>query len=223
MGQPTNKNVLMVVTACNRLGYLSRSLYSLDNHDAGYPFKLIIVDDNSEDDTRSFLKEQHHKIFFNPKPLGSGQNVKRSWELALTYKKWDYLVNADSDYVYSDNWLKIIIENLESKPEIGISTGFNHPDDPPIEGMIFRINDRKCKYVKSCIGGNFAIKREWVEKLVAIPDIWDAVAWDYALSSWVFKNGGKIISVVCSVVQHIGKVGVCCAGECVEGEKFVGE
>ena len=83
-----------------------------------YPkFDVFLSDDNSNDDTKKYIKlikNKKFKIKLNKKNLGYGGNIKRC--ISFAYKnKYDYAIMIHGDDQYDVKYIKKIFEKLNDK------------------------------------------------------------------------------------------------------------
>lgn len=136
--------VNLVIVTFNRLEYTKECLQALYKVDAGYPFKIIIVDNGSDDGTVDFLEiltRQYdsliiEKIIFLKENKGIPYAFNLGWDLSPK----DYYLKLDNDMVVQrEGWLKDLVEATDK-----IQTG-----------AIFAYNVEQVSYVKEVREGLF--------------------------------------------------------------------
>ena len=99
--------VSVIVTNYNYGKYLRRCIKSLLNQDF-YSYEIIIIDDNSTDDSKNILLEYLSnpkiKVIFNPTNIGVGASSAAGGKQALG----KYIVRVDADDYVNVNFLKCL-------------------------------------------------------------------------------------------------------------------
>ncbi len=83
-------------------------------------FELVITDDCSTDSTKAILNEYAEndsriKVFFNEKNLG----FKKNFEKAISLCSGDYIALSDQDDIWTENHLKVLLENIGNNDLVG--------------------------------------------------------------------------------------------------------
>lgn len=113
--------VHICMTTFNRLDFTKLTIESLKKSE-GYPFILTVVDNNSKDETRYYLKDLWKEGFINnlillDENLGVAKAANLGWKLEDT----DYYIKFDNDVTFENpNWLAPMVEIIDNVPEIGI-------------------------------------------------------------------------------------------------------
>jgi len=111
--------VSVIMTAYNREKYIGEAIQSVLKS-TYFNFELIIVDDNSTDETVTIArkyatKDERIKLYVNQKNLGDYPNRNK----AASFAKGKYLKYVDSDdYIYP-NGLEIMVNTMEQFTEAG--------------------------------------------------------------------------------------------------------
>ena len=104
------------------LEVLKVCLSSLEkNTNVGYD--LLIFDNGSGEETRTYLRELHDTglidfLFLAKENLGKG----RAWDLIFSASPGEIIAYADSDVYFHPGWLRGALEILETYPEVGMVT-----------------------------------------------------------------------------------------------------
>lgn len=124
-----NKPLVSIIMTCyNRERYIGKAIQSV--LDSTYPdFELIIVDDQSADDTvliaKSFeVKDSRIKIFINETNLGDYPNRNK----AASYAKGKYIKYVDSDDCLYPHGLEVMVNCMERFPDAGFGLCSLTPD-----------------------------------------------------------------------------------------------
>lgn len=112
--------VSLIIPVFNHYELTRNCLWSLLQHTKGVSYEIIIADDASSDETKNISKHikniQHIRM---KKNSGFGANV----ENAIKYTNGKYVGLLNNDMLFYDNWLKPIIDKLESDKTIGAAGG----------------------------------------------------------------------------------------------------
>ncbi|HQS06319.1 MAG: glycosyl transferase [Sphingobacteriales bacterium 17-39-43] len=108
----TDPVVSIVIAAWNEEVNILRCIASLSKLKSSIPFEIIVVNNNSTDQTQSTLDQLHIKSFFE-KVQGCGPARQLGQENALG----KYILMGDADCLYPDCWLDEMISIL-SQPEV---------------------------------------------------------------------------------------------------------
>ncbi|MDD5423586.1 MAG: glycosyltransferase family 2 protein [Candidatus Omnitrophica bacterium] len=147
---------------------------SIQKH-AGYPFRLIIIDNGSETATKSYLdslcakKETEITLVRNPENLGFVKAVNQG--LKLSDSRYACLMNNDT--IATAGWLKEMVDVAGSDPAIGLvnpssnTSGQFPPDGKGIEEYAVSLKEFRgqTQELYNCRGFCMLLKREVVEKV----------------------------------------------------------
>ncbi len=189
----------IVIPAYNEAEVLPQTLASLRR--LGYPkedYEVIVVDNNSKDQTPGVANKLKAKVIFEPTP---GTNFAR--EAGRKAASGEIVAFLDADSEPPKDWLSRIEHDLSLPGVAAVSGPYDHgfhgimhkidrtygrfviPNIPGILHFIFR---RKAGVM---IGGNFAGKRETFEKIGGLPPV---------------KFYGDDGAIAMLVARHVGKV-----------------
>ena len=120
-GRGDAPTVDVVVCVHNALEDVRKCLWSLV-HKASYPFRLIVVNDGSDAETTTYLKEaaadnREMIVIHNPTPP-HGYTIAAN--LGMREARGDYVILLNSDTIVTYGWLERIVACGESDPRIGI-------------------------------------------------------------------------------------------------------
>ena len=104
------------------LDVLKVSLDSMSN-DAGLPFNLMVFDNGSCPEARDYLIQEKEEgrvqyLILSEKNVGKGG----AWNVILAGAPGEIIAYADSDVLFSPDWLKRSVEILETYPNVGMVT-----------------------------------------------------------------------------------------------------
>lgn len=111
----TESKVAVVILNWNGKSFLEKFLPSVTEFSKTH--QVIVADNNSSDESISFLKQNYPsiKIINNP----SNDGFARGYNIALKQVKAEYYILLNSDVEVTENWINPIIELMDSNPEIG--------------------------------------------------------------------------------------------------------
>lgn len=183
-------------------------------------FDIIFVDNGSTDGSTDYIASNYTdgriKIVTSEKNLGfAGGN-----NLGYKNASGEYIVLLNNDTRVSEDWLKVLVETIESDDVIGIVQSLVITEGVPADhykknGTInllghnvmgfFEINQDGIGEIFQANGCSMIIKWKLVEQLGGLfPDEYFAYAEDTYLSFKVLFNGKKIMHNSRSIVYHKG-------------------
>lgn len=116
--------VSVIIPTYNRSALLRRALDSVLAQDTQIPFEIIVVDNNSQDDTRSVVDsaiEQHGgrlRYIFE-----SRQGNSHARNTGAKAARGDIVAFVDDDVVVESNWLRSLKARLDARPELSFVGG----------------------------------------------------------------------------------------------------
>lgn len=117
----TTPRISIVVLTYNNLDINKMCINSILSKTAYPNYELIIVDNNSQDGTREYLKELQKtnpeiKIILNESNMGfaAGNNV------GIKESSGDYVVLLNNDTIVTRGWLTALSKHLENDPKLGM-------------------------------------------------------------------------------------------------------
>jgi peptidoglycan-N-acetylglucosamine deacetylase len=118
--------ISVVVPAHNEAGVIRECLESLQKQDLKGEYEVIVVDNNSDDNTAEIAREMRAKVVFCQR-RGVGYARQAGAEAA----NGDIIVQADADTVYPSGWLTRIQRQFDRHPEAVAVAGTFIYKDPP--------------------------------------------------------------------------------------------
>jgi len=126
----------IVIPAHNEALFLEDTLASITNQTLA-PKKVIIVNDNSTDDTELIIDRYTANVLFIKVNTSSsdehlpGSKVIHAFSkgLALLDEQYDFIVKLDADVILPKNYFEEITALFKSDPKIGIAGGFIYEKD----------------------------------------------------------------------------------------------
>jgi len=165
----------IIVPVWDQLEFTKNCLESIYEN-TEYPFKLIVIDNNSGKKTEEYLRNFRDKdndrvvLVRNKKNLGfvkaSNQGLKRS--------SGEYVCLLNNDTIVTRNWISNMISIFHNNPKIGII----NPIWQGVKGGtpqkcadLLQVNKGKFMEVNDCMGFCFLIKREVIDKIGYLDEI----------------------------------------------------
>lgn len=157
--------LLIVVITYNRLEYTKRTLKYLKDTLA-VPAYILVVDNNSSDGTKTYLKQQVKGYFIddiilNPDNYYPGKATNIGWYEGLKkYPEATHLMRLDNDMHLEQGWDILAEEYFNKIPELGQlgldNDALNHPKAILRE---MEINGMSINPWPGCVGGPNIIRR----------------------------------------------------------------
>jgi glucosyl-dolichyl phosphate glucuronosyltransferase len=130
-------SVSVVISTCNRAESLAIALRSLSEQrvPAGLYFEVIVVDNNSSDETRAVVERfsrgvfAHLRYIFEPR-----QGVALSRNVGITAARGDIIAFTDDDNAVASDWVASVKRILDDRPDIAALGGAilpQWPETPP--------------------------------------------------------------------------------------------
>ncbi len=120
----------VVIPAFNEEFYLDECLASLADQDFQGAFEVIVVDNNSTDQTAALARGAGAVVVFETAP-GVCQARQRGTEIA----RGEIIVSADADTVYAPDWLSKINQRFAANPDSVAVGGPCYFHDGPVWGL----------------------------------------------------------------------------------------
>ncbi|MBN1950439.1 MAG: glycosyltransferase family 2 protein [Bacteroidales bacterium] len=108
--------VAVVILNWNGRSYLERFLPSVVNHSSGSDTSIVIVDNNSTDDSCEFIGKKYPRVELIR--FHQNHGFARGYSLALPQIAADYYVLLNSDVEVTENWLAPMVDLMERQPGV---------------------------------------------------------------------------------------------------------
>lgn len=151
----------VVVAAYNEEAYIGRAVDSLLAQDFALPYEIIVVDNNSSDDTAKVAKSHGAKVIFEPK-----QGVCYARQTGTEAAKGEIVVSTDADTQFEPNWLSRIYQAFEANPQAVVVAGpcrfVNAPRWIFVYGFLMRMTIKiyqKTGYLWYAFAANLAFRK----------------------------------------------------------------
>jgi glycosyltransferase involved in cell wall biosynthesis len=122
----------VVIPALNEEDYIAETIKSLKNQSYSSSFEIIVVDNNSTDNTAKVAKKAGAKVICE-------KNAGVCWarNTGSLASKGDVIISTDADTVYSKNWLANIDKIFSKHPKIVAIAGPCKFNDAPVWGNLY--------------------------------------------------------------------------------------
>lgn len=162
----------MIIPAFNEEKYLSQCLTSLKNQSYS-PLEIIVVDNNSTDQTAEIAKKFGAKVVFEKK-----QGTAYARDKGFQITRGEIIARTDADTILPSDWLLKIIKNFERNPAIiGVTGSIRFYDLPSPLNFISQYCFILCLYIFRIVTGHHhfmgptcAIKRRVLTKISPFSD-----------------------------------------------------
>ncbi|RLF04543.1 MAG: hypothetical protein DRJ60_06945, partial [Thermoprotei archaeon] len=217
---PSYSEVSIIMPVFNNLTFTRNCLEALYKVTPSDIFELIIVDNGSTDDTRSFLetfKRKHNNLIpiRNEDNLGFAKACNQGAKIA----KGKYLVFLNNDTIPLDRWLEELVKVAESDAKVGVvGAKLLYPNGKIQHAGIELINgipDHPYRFADPSIpevnqqreldmvtGACMLIKKELFEKLGGCDELYKNGMEDVDLCLKVREKGFNVIYCPKSVLYH---------------------
>ncbi|BBD54337.1 glycoside hydrolase family 99-like domain-containing protein [Planktothrix agardhii] len=109
--------VSIIIPVFNQIKYTIECLTSVKKYTSDINYEIIVIDDCSEDETESILKEIENITYLrNTENLGFLLSCNKAYQKA----SGEYLVILNNDVQVTNNWLSPLIETCEKFTDVGI-------------------------------------------------------------------------------------------------------
>lgn len=166
----------IIIPIWNQLQFTKKCLESIFNY-TDYPYRLILVDNNSNNDTKEYLREAWKKdnviLIENSENLGFIKAVNRG----IKESDSKYICVMNNDTLATKGWLSELVDILERNPSIAIlnpasnNLGIMPKKGESINALSERLKEFKGEWVElnSAIGFCMVFRRE-LTKLIGLFD-----------------------------------------------------
>ena len=111
------KKTSIIILTYNHLDYTKDCIESIRKYTEENTYEIIIIDNDSTDDTKKWLKEQKDlKVIYNEENLGFPKGCNQGIKIA---NKDNDILLLNNDTIVTSNWLKNLKICLESDSKIG--------------------------------------------------------------------------------------------------------
>lgn len=173
-------NLIIALITYNRLEYTKRTLRHL-RQTLTVPAYIIVADNNSTDDTQTYLKNRARSYFINevmlnPENYYPGKATNLAWAKALeSYPQATHLMRLDNDMLLKKGWDTVAEQYFNDIPRLG-QLGIDHEaiEHPKASLRELHINGHVLNPWPGCVGGPNIIRRKVWDEGVRYPELrWD--------------------------------------------------
>jgi len=147
------------------------------------PYRLLLIDNGSAEDTQSYLRGLASDPAWNGVLIRNEENLGfiRAINQGLRTSQAPYVCMLNNDIVVTEGWLERMVEFAEAYPEAGlVNPEQNHDPGKPMPGDLeafarSRVQGRgKWMELDHCTGGCLLIKREVIQKVGVLDEAYGA-------------------------------------------------
>ncbi len=190
----------IIIAVHNQLEYTKMCLDSLSKCTPRDLYELIIVDNNSSDETLSLLAEYEAKTIRNDENIG----VTPAWNLGIKEAKGEFIVFIHNDVLLTPGWLENLLEPF-SDPEIWcISPRLSRHSLPrDFSHLVTAINCQSGKHFEAYLERScFALRRDAVERLGAFDENLKMYYYDFDYQYRLIKAGHPPVQAANVAIHH---------------------
>ena len=206
----------IIILTYNNLNYTKKCIESIKKYTKNKDYEIIVIDNNSTDNTKDYLKElKNIKVIYNKENLGFPKGCNQGIQIA---DKENDILLLNNDTIVTTNWLDNLKIALYSSDKIG-ATGSVCNKDENRQGIDFKYdgleemqklakennisNPDKWEEKIFLIGFCILIKREVIDKLKELDENYSpGYIEDNDLSLRIIKLGYKLILCHDSFIHH---------------------
>jgi len=221
-----NRTIDLSIVICtyNRAQMLDDVLkgFSTLKHVQDMTYEVIIVDNNSSDNTRDIAEQwQAQKEFQLRYSMEVRQGISHARNRAVSEARGDWLWFVDDDIYFDENWLQGVTDVIKNNPDAMAIAGkiileFERPEPEWLPDIAYNYygltrfgdNPRWLKHGEYPIGANVAIRKVVFECVGLFNSNLGRVG--NSLISWdeteffmrLYRSGGQIIYTPHAIVRH---------------------
>jgi len=164
------------IVTVNQLDYLKRCLESLEQT-AIKPLEIILVENGSEDETRTYLEEKAYEylgkesVFEDSFIMRNTKNegISVAWTQILSAAKYDRILICNDDILFPPKWQEHLVSFADNNDRIGIAGAWVYDSGQGEDRWLkereeYEIDGRN-RISKGMHGCCFMVKREMIEDL----------------------------------------------------------
>lgn len=193
-----NPIVSIVIPAWNEEKTIVRTLFTLSKINTKYPTEIIIINNNSTDNTQKILDTCGARSILETK-----QGVAHARQTGLLAAKGKYILCGDADTLYPSTWAELLVHELK-KDGVVVAWG-KHSFVPSetttratfalyetVKQLLYRFRDNNRPYLNA-MGANVGYKKEFALRVGGY-DTTATIGEDGRLAMLMWKYG-KIVGV----------------------------
>jgi GT2 family glycosyltransferase len=120
----TSPHLSIIIPVFNQWSLTEQCLCSLREHTPGRFFEVIVVDNNSTDDTTTHCKTLGASLFpdrFNYLPLPENLGFGRACNIGADQAQGEFLFFLNNDTILTPNWFAPLLQAFNDNPQLGIA------------------------------------------------------------------------------------------------------
>lgn len=209
----------IIILTYNKLNYTKLCIESIRKFTPKDCYEIIVVDNNSTDDTVKWLKKQIDlKVIYNKQNNGFPKGCNQGIEIS----KGENILLLNNDTIVTPNWLENLNEALYSSDDIGVVGAISNScsnyqqvqvNYNNIEDMISfaeknnTLNKRTWDQRTRLIGFCYMIKKEILDKVGLLDEIFSPGNFeDDDLSFRIIQEGYKLLLCNNVFIHHFGSI-----------------
>ncbi len=154
--------ISVVIPAFNEEKRIGLCLKSIQNQSVA-PFEIIVVDNNSTDNTAKIAKEMGAKVIFE-----KNQGISFARNAGFNNAKGEIIARTDADTIVPSNWIEVINQHFEKDDKLDALSGpavFGlNVLTPLVRFLVFEANKRIFGH-DTLYGPNLAIRKSTWERI----------------------------------------------------------
>lgn len=209
----------IILLSYNKLDYTRLCIESIRKFTPKDHYEIIVVDNNSEEETVNWLKDQDDlKVIYNDYNAGFPKGCNQGIEIS----KGESILLLNNDTIVTPNWLNNLdraLYNSEKTGAVGAITnscsngqaiGVTYKDIGEMikfSYLIESLNEKSYEYKLNLIGYCYLIKKEVLDKVGLLDEIFTPGNYeDNDLSYRILSSGYDLILARDTFIHHFGSV-----------------
>lgn len=205
----------IVIATWNAQEMTRTALESL-NRTAGFPYRLIIVDNSEEPSAREYFRKISASGEFGETLLIQNEynlGWLKATNIGLQHATADYICLLNNDVICGSDWLRLCIEVMETHPDVGLTNprGNERSENArikDIDGYARKLatdNRGLVTELDHCSGFCMVIRRALLERIGFLDEIFDGGHYeDDDLSRRAQQAGFRCVQCDSALVFHLG-------------------
>ncbi len=196
MNEIRKPTISLVIPAYNEEAYLSACLDAVMRNVAGKALEIIVVDNNSTDGTREVIQRYPAVTYvFEPH-----KGITRARQRGFLTARGDVVAYVDADTVPPEGWIEQIVQQFTDRPTLACLSGpYSFYDLNGIRNAVsaaWFVMARPLAAITGylMVGGNFAIRREVLEKMGGFDATIEFYGEDVDIARRAHKHGRMLFS-----------------------------